>query len=294
MRALGAAASVAALLAGIAGGGCRADGPAPGNGARRGEAAAWRRITELAQPLVSQGDPAHLLAAVSAHLAGGADAEARALVELNAWARAGGGLPPPADELLAVVPRGLEWYLLGEDLLTADALRDQVGDPLLYLAYRMREEGPTLFEVTLGQALALEVVHALGAATPPSASTLAPTDDEVVRALAADAVVSVRLGVRAVAGPKTAETGELDVELPELAASDAAALRSFHVAVLGTVPGDGGRAAWLARIREVANGHSRDRSAVVRHVVATLPSVAEKMFRTVDEYRDALAAASRR
>jgi len=252
------------------------------------DAPAWARVEALAQPTVPPASSARLDAAVAAQQQAGGAASERTLVELQAWADGGGGLPRPDGPVMDVVPRGMTWLRLGEDLLADARLRARAAAPLLYLAHRMRAEGPTVFEVTLGQSLAVQVVQAVP--DLPNAARLAPTDAEVVRALAADALFSVRLGALAGAAARGHLAAELPLgDRPDLRPEDVAALRAFHTALFASVPDDGSRAAWLARIDQVADDHADSPSIAVRRVAEALPEVAARMFQAVDAYAAALS-----
>ena len=260
--------------------------------------ATWSHVVDRGAAAVPPAPSLHLDAAVAAQRDAGGAASEQSLVELETWASASGGLPAPAGAPMEVVPRGMTWLRMGEDLLADDRLRDRAAAPLLYLAHRMRAEGPTVFEVTLGQALALHVAERLPSSVPSAvidaARRLAPSDAEVVRALAADAVFSVHLAEQATRDTRPTDARPLAAEIPtgdgaDLRPEDVAALRAFHVALLAVPPGNGNRTAWLQRITAVAHAHESSPSIAVRRLAETLPDVAERMFRTVDEYAATVA-----
>lgn len=153
----------------------------------------WSEIERLAAPMVPIGSSAPfdpVVAGVNTI----DDVPVAALDGLNAWSDAGGGLPWRAERTL------------GKDVMTtsvavairagrvASAAVDRRGDPAavraaLYLGQRLREEGGSLIELSIGVAIADHVRAVHASASPGSDEIrLAPSDAEVRRGLAAEAV----------------------------------------------------------------------------------------------------------
>jgi hypothetical protein len=144
----------------------------------------WPEVERMATSPVPGGDGALLDTALGK--VKGDDVPETALEDAIAWRKAGGGLSwRNSHEMKFPV----ETLKLGQELLERRG-DDEAVATVLYLAHRLRAESPTLIGVAVGFAL---VERTLETKPPwrPEYAAFTPTDAEIRRALAADAVTMV-------------------------------------------------------------------------------------------------------
>jgi hypothetical protein len=231
--------------------GCRKDAP-------EASAARWPEVERLATPLVPGGDGALLeqaLARVTME-----DVPEAALEDVIAWRKAGGGLPWRAGRAIED-RRALFAFKLGKALVERRAADPEAIHTALYLAHRLRAEAPAMLDVVIGFELAKVVIEA----KLPTRPELAPTEAEVRRAVAADAVFSLRA---VEADPS------IDAKTKEQVKADFVAL------VVGAPAGRAPFAKHLAAMQA-----KLEKSAVMSLLVPRdLAKRVDEMFATIDAY----------
>jgi hypothetical protein len=225
----------------------------PESATRTSEWQDWATIEEHALPISARNDL--LQAAVAVPSRRTIDERAAALV---AWMDAGGSVP--AATTMAAI--GLPVFELHTtqivELVKARPDDERLFEAALYTASKLRRDGTGLMAAMMARALTSKLV-ALRAVPPTFATRYAPTDDEVFRLFASEAMF-VRGAL-------------LEVEEREAeAAVELAMWRDF-----ANAPTE--RAAFLAFIDHTVHEHPSSR------VAPSLRKYAERMFGAVDAYQ---------
>jgi hypothetical protein len=142
----------------------------------------WPEVEQLAAPTLSAGDGALLQLALDPIT--DTDVPEVALVNAIEWRKANGGLPWRGGRTMED-RRPLKAYRLGSALLERRGDDPEAVMTVLYLAQRLRGEAPALIDIMIGFTLATKA-----ATRPwqPAYAPFAPTERELKRSLAADAV----------------------------------------------------------------------------------------------------------
>lgn len=213
---------------------------------------AWDAIAKRALPISSRNEL--LQAAVAVPNARAIDERAAALV---AWMDAGGSVP--AATTMAAL--GLPVFELHTtriiELVKARPDDDRLFEAALYAAWKLRRDGTGLVAAMMARVLTTKLVE-LRAAPPPFAARYAPTDEEVFRIFASEAMF-VRGAL-------------LDTDRTSDAAVELAMWRDF-----ANAPTE--RAAFLAFIDHTVDAHPSSR------VAPSLHKYAERMLGEVDAYQ---------
>ncbi len=234
--------------------------PAGNDPTQAADATAWREIAARARPLDTGGE---LL-----DIALTATSLAERLAALETWAAAGGRIArvPPrrafgAGDLPVAIGK------LGLDAAAAAATDDRALQAALYTAQRLRRDGDDLVSATVAVAIIRKVIQVRPHA-PAFAASFAPTDAEVVRGFAAEAMAVTRLRAWA--------------ETPDAARVPARDGKSYRDFAAGGDP----LAAWtwLATAPEDRAGFT---AAIAKHADAdpALARYAQILFDDVDAYR---------
>jgi hypothetical protein len=208
----------------------------------------WVEIERAAEPLVAPGDASRLVAVIGtlASPPPATDEIADDAIEgLIAWSTAGGGLPW----------RGV-YDIQGDrtrDLMKIHAVGKAAvarSDPpaiaaALYLGHRLRAEGTSILEATVGMSIALDASEH-GAPTD-DARRYAPTDAEARRTLATEALVG-----------RTLTRDEPALRDP---------VRVYYQELVLAAPAD--RAALLAHVEKTTKRHASDAIDLIGGALAT-------------------------
>lgn len=196
---------------------------------------------------------------------------AAAVEALEAWHQAGGGL---ARRTCAEQVEGGRRVLAAvtlADLALHGAPEDRRAarlDAVLYLAHRLREEGANLLDVTAGSEIAdnaIKWAESRGLAPTAAARQLAPRDDLLSRAVAAEAQCSLELARQP--GDTVLPRSELD------------AVRRFYLSALRAIDEGGGDQAVAARLGALADeAHADRRHPVLGVVVPALGRIAGSLL----------------
>lgn len=245
----------------------------------------WKKVVALSRPRVPAGDATllehamdsigrrrdELREALAASAFEPSAADAADLDALTSWYQERGGLPQRTCLDLAGGGRqGLAAVTLAE-LALATAQPDQRparAEIVLYLAYRFREEGVNLLDVTIGSEIADDAIRwATEQKVAPTAAfrELAPGPDVLTRALAAEAQCMVELA---------RQPGDI-----RLAAAELDALRRFYLSALAEIERGGGDDAVVARLGALADKARADRGhPTLSALVPALGRTAERLL----------------
>ena len=218
----------------------------------------WPEVERLATPTIPGGDGA-LLEEAFAKIDGDDITEA-ALDAATRWRQANGGLSwrngRPMDS-----KQPLHAFRIGKALLERRASDPESVHTAQYLAHRLRAESPALLDVTIGFELAKLVVEGKHALRPE----LAPTEAELRRGIAADAVFAVRM-----------------VEEQKLDADMIARIRKDFAAMIVGAPHE--RGAFKKHV--VAMVQKAEKDDVMSMLVMTrLPALVDDAYAVIDAYR---------
>ena len=229
--------------------GCRKDAPS---------AERWPEVERLATPLVPAADGSLLDRALDQVTLD--DVPEAALDAAIAWRKAGGGLPWRGGRVIED-QRPMFAFKLGKALVERRAADPEAIHTALYLAHRLRAESPAMFDVVVGFELTKQVVAGKHASRPE----LAPTDTEVRRALAAEAVHAVGL---------VSEDARADAATTEQ-------VKGHYVALVIGAPAD--REAFVAHVEAMQKKFEKSQMMSML-VTPRMPKLVREMFETVDAY----------
>lgn len=212
-----------------------------------------------------------------------------AVKNLIAWANARGALPAPPARPIDAVPARFALWKMSSALLESRAENLELVEATLYLGQRLRREGSSLMDVTLGGQLAERVAGAV--AQPPAfAPKYAPADDEVFRAYQVEAEHAKRTtdwlltaeGQAEIAKQKAeAAAGKQAMTMP--AAEDLTAATAFFTSLTANMPKE--KAAFVAHLTKVAEGAKASPSKMLQDMARVFPSHAERLFGYVTSYQ---------
>ena len=216
----------------------------------------WPEVERLATALVPGGDGALLDTALARITTD--DVPEQSLDDAIAWRKADGGLGWRAGRTLED-PRPLRALKLGVALIER---RSDVATAL-YLGQRLRSEGPSLIDIAVGFDLAKKVVDA----KLPVIPELAPTEAEIHRAPAAEAVFFVG-------------------NLPKSGSDDGAtaAVRGHYVRLALDAPQD--REGFVKHIDD-ANAVAKKNPVTELVAMPRLPTMVRDWFAVIDAYQNA-------
>jgi hypothetical protein len=230
-------------------------------GARWAELEAWATIEERALPLSIHKDL--LEAAIAIPDRGTTDQRAAAVV---AWMEAGGSIPA-ATTVAAIGSPGFDLFAMRiVRLVEARPNDERLFEAALYAAWKFRTDGTGYLAAMMASALTHKLT-ALRDVPPPFAAKYAPTDQEVFRLFASEAMFARRA------------TFDLGEQNNPGGAEELALWREFADA-----PTE--RTAFLAFVRRAVDAHPNalGRELMRIHV--------EKMFAAVDAYQTWLGRSS--
>lgn len=223
----------------------------------------WPEVERMATPAVPGGDGTLLDSAIAKVKDG--DVPETALEDTIAWRKAGGGLSwrNAHDMKFDIGP-----FKIGEQLIARRGDDPEAVATALYLAQRLRAESPTLIGVAVGFTLVEKVLEAKREWTPEYAA-FAPTEAEIRRALAAEAVTLA---------------ANVPADDPEVRPI----LTKFYSSFLVGAPSE--RAAFKAHVaKTIAKIEKADRTtkeATVLSLVVTprLPKLLDDFYKAIDDY----------
>lgn len=218
---------------------------------RSAESQAWSAIEERALPMSIRNDL--LQTAVAFPDRGTADERAAALV---AWMDAGGSVPV-ATTMAAFSSPAFEFYSTRIlELVRARPADERIFEAALYAAWKIRRDGTGYMAGMMANGITTKLVT-LRDVPPPFAAKYAPTDEQVFRLFASEAMFARRL------------TFELD---DRESAVELAVWRDF-----ASAPTE--RAAFLAFVSRTVEAHPNSVGA------GPMRKYADGMFAAVDDYQ---------
>ena len=219
----------------------------------------WPEVERLATPTVPGGEGALLDKALERITDD--DVPELALEDVIAWRKAGGGVGWRSGRAMDD-RRPLKVFKLGKALVERRSADPEAVHAALYLGHRMRAEAPSLLDVMIG----FEITKLVVEAKLPTKPELAPTEAEIRRSLAADAVFMMRT-----------VDGDAKIE-PSIAKQ----LKKDYAAMLLGGPSD--RAAYKQHVAAMIT--KAEKSELMKMLVAPrTPKLVDDMFAIVDSYR---------
>jgi hypothetical protein len=236
----------------------------------------------------AKGSAAGLESALAAWNKGSPDTVGLSVKALVDWSKQDGALPPlPAKPIDAVSAR-FAYFKMASALVATRVEDPSVVEATLYLAQRMRQEGATLQEVTLGGQLA-DQVTSLAKVPPAFAAKYAPVDAEFIRAFAVEgkhlqdltAWMQTEDGKQTAAAAAASGSGSAAIMVPTTAQMQEAV--GLFAAINDKPPAD--KAGFLTHLKAKVEPSTKSSNKITSDTAKVLPSHADRLFGYVTGYQ---------
>jgi hypothetical protein len=236
----------------------------------------------------AKGSAAGLEAALAAWNKGSPDTVGLSVKALVDWSQQGGALPPLPVKPIDAVSARFAYFKMASALVATRVEDPSVVEATLYLAQRMRQEGATLQEVTLGGQLA-DQVTSLAKIAPAFAAKYAPVDAEFIHAFAVEgkhlqdltAWMQTEDGKQTAAAAAASGSGSAAIMVPTTEQMQEAV--GLFAAINDKPPAD--KASFLIHLKAKVEPSTKSSNKITADTAKVLPSHADRLFGYVTGYQ---------